>query len=264
MSPLLDIIIPVYNEGENIIPVLDSFRRHVKTEYRVLICYDRDDDNTLTALRDYSVEGFDLIYVKNQGKGALGAVVTGFGASAAESVLVFPADDDYNAPKIDAMVERLGEGNDIVMACRMMPGGNMVGCPWVKACLVRSAAFFLHRVVGLPARDPTNGLRLFSRRVIDTIPIETEAGFAYSLELLVKVHRLGWKVAELPAEWYERTAGQSRFKVMKWAPQYLVWVRYAMATAFLRRGPETVKRTSNAKSVDRAAGGVRPLNTHTD
>ena len=264
MNSTIDIIIPVYNEGENIIPVLDSFRRHVKTPYRVLICYDRDDDNTLTALRDYPVDGFDLVYVKNKGKGALGAVVTGFAASSADGVLVFPADDDYNAGKIDAMFARLQEGNDIVMACRMMPGGNMVGCPWVKACLVRSAAFFLHRVVGLPARDPTNGLRLFSRRVIETIPVETEAGFAYSLELLVKVHRLGWKVAELPAEWYERTAGQSRFKVFKWAPQYLVWVRYAMGTAFLRNGPETVKRVVKSSSVDPPGDGVDPRSARAD
>lgn len=256
MCAELDIVIPVYNEGANIVPVLDSLRRHIKTPYRVMICYDHDDDNTLVALRDYPVAGFELTFVKNRGRGALGAVVTGFESSSAAAVLVFPADDDYNAPRLDQMVERFREGADIVMACRFMPGGKMVGCPWLKAFLVRSTGIFLHRIVGLPARDPTNGLRLFSRRVIERIPVETQAGFAYSLELLAKTHRLGWNVSEVPVEWYERKAGQSRFKVFKWAPQYLTWVWYAMATVLLRRGPETVPLKSIPGRMASSSGGL--------
>jgi glycosyltransferase involved in cell wall biosynthesis len=52
--PELDIVIPVYNEGDNILPVLDSFKRHVKTPCRVLLCYDHEDDNTLPAVRAYA------------------------------------------------------------------------------------------------------------------------------------------------------------------------------------------------------------------
>ena len=52
-TPELDIVIPVYNEGENILPVLESFKRHVTTPCRVLICYDHESDNTLPAVRAY-------------------------------------------------------------------------------------------------------------------------------------------------------------------------------------------------------------------
>jgi glycosyltransferase involved in cell wall biosynthesis len=247
MSAELEIVIPVYNERENIVRVLDSLRRHVKTPFRVLICYDRDDDNTLEALRDYPVEGFALGFVKNRGRGALGAVLSGFEASTAPAVLVFPADDDYNAPRLDLMMDRFREGCEIVAASRFMAGGCMVGCPWLKAALVRASAFALHHVARVPTHDPSNGFRLFSKRVLDTLPIESSVGFAYSIELLVKCHRLGWKIGEVPASWFERTSGQSRFRVLRWLPQYLRWFGYAFATTFLFRGPGSVKLKDNPR-----------------
>lgn len=226
----LDILIPVYNEGDNILPVLETLRAQVRTSFRVLICYDRDDDNTLTALQGYD-SPFEIVYVKNQGRGAHGAVTTGFRASQAPAVLVFPADDTFNAGILDAMVARIRDGCDLVAASRFMPGGVMEGCPWLKAVLVRTAAFTLYHLARIPIHDATNGFRMFSRRLLQCVPIESSQGFTYSLELAVKCHRLGWKMGEVPARWYERTKGKSRFKVLRWLPPYLRWYGYAFATA---------------------------------
>jgi dolichol-phosphate mannosyltransferase len=121
-----------------------------------------------------------------------------------------------------------------------MPGGKMEGCPWLKAMLVRAAAFMLHRFAGLPTHDATSGFRLFSRRVVERIAIESDQGFCYSIELLVKAHRLGWKISEIPAVWFERKHGKSRFKVLRWVPAYLRWFGYGFATRFLYRPPTTV------------------------
>jgi dolichol-phosphate mannosyltransferase len=236
----IDFVIPVYNEGANIVRVLDSLKRHVRADFRVLICYDRDDDDTLQALADYRPERFEIVFVKNRGRGAFGAVVTGFEDSTASAVLVFPADDDYNAPRLDAMFESFRSGRDIVCASRFIPGGRMVNCPWVKAILVRLSALALYHVARLPTHDASNGFRLFSRRAIRAIPLESTEGFTYSIELLVKAHRLGWRIGEVPVEWFERKSGQSRFRVIKWLPAYLVWFRYAFATTYLLRGSETV------------------------
>ena len=262
MHPELDIVIPVYNEGANIIPVLEGLRRSLQTSFRVLICYDRDDDDTLTALRNHPLNDIDVRTVKNRGQGALGAVVTGFEESTADAVLVFPADDDYNTSRLDSMVASYRAGCEIVAASRFMPGGSMVGCPLLKSILVRSVAWVLHRLIGLPTHDSTNGFRLFSRRVLQQLPIETQAGFAYSLELLVKCHRLGWKVGEVPVDWYERKKGQSRFRIFKWAPHYLVWVGYALATRFLGRGPASVPQRVGVAvppSSETAVNGLRKL-----
>src|SRR5579871_6426291 len=64
----LDIVIPVYNEGANITRVLDALRASVRTPFRILICYDRDDDNTLPVLAQYPA-GLELHLVRNRGQG---------------------------------------------------------------------------------------------------------------------------------------------------------------------------------------------------
>lgn len=238
----LDIVIPVYNEGANIVPTLRALAANVKTPNRVLICYDRDDDDTLPAINNNraALAPLTIDFVRNRGRGAHGAVLTGFAAGTSPYVLVYPADDDYNPGMLDAMVARADGGCDIVCASRFMPGGGMVGCPWLKATLVRGANFTLFHLARLPTHDASNGFRLFSRRVVETIAIESERGFCYSIELLVKCHRLGWRIGEVPARWFQRAHGQSRFQVIRWLPDYLRWYAYAFATTYLRRPPASV------------------------
>ncbi len=242
MSARLDLVIPVYNEGRNILNVLGALRRKVKTPLRVLICYDMPEDDTLPAIQAHPElsSAFVIEFVHNQGRGAHGAVMTGLGVSAAPFVVVYPADDDFNAGILDRMVAIAESGCDIVCASRFIPGGSMIGCPWLKAVLVRTANFTLYNIARLPTRDATSGFRLFSRRVVDTIQVESDRGFTYSLELLVKAHRLGWRIGEVPAQWIERAQGKSRFRVLRWLPEYLRWYFYAFATTYLRQGPDTV------------------------
>jgi glycosyltransferase involved in cell wall biosynthesis len=242
MTIELDIVIPVYNEGRNILPTLRSLAQSVKTPARVLICYDDPADDTLPAIRDnpQGHAGLPVELVRNAARGAHGAVMTGFAASAAPFVLMCPADDDYNAPALDRMVALARAGCDVVCASRFMPGGSMVGCPLLKAALVRGASFTLHRLARLPSTDASNGFRLFSRRVIERIAVESDQGFCYSIELLVKAHRLGWRIADVPAQWFERQHGVSRFRVLRWLPAYLRWYAYAFATTWLKRPPQTV------------------------
>jgi hypothetical protein len=186
--------------------------------------------------------------VRNSGRGAHGAVLSGFAASKAPFTIVFPADDDYNAGMLDAMVARAEAGCDIVCASRFMPGGSMSGCPWLKAILVRAGNFSLYHVAQLPTRDASNGFRLFSRRMMDDIVIESNRGFCYSIELLVKCHRLGWRIGEVPARWFERAHGTSRFRVISWLPAYLRWYLYAFATTYLRRPARTVPLKAAARA----------------
>lgn len=240
-NPAVDIIIPVYREGEMILPVLRAIRDRVRTPVRVFICHDHDDDPTLEAIRSEKGRLPPVHFVRNQGVGALGAVMTGFRLSTAPVVAMVPADDDYNEGRLDAMFDRILQGTDIVCPSRFLGDGCMEGCPLVKAFLVRSAAWFLYHFAGVPTRDPTNGFRVFSRRVIDRIPIETRAGFGYSIEYLVKAQRLGWRIEEQPVQWFERKKGRSRFRILAWAPSYLRWVGYALLTRFLKCGPATVR-----------------------
>ncbi len=237
--PDLQILIPVYNEGDKIHQVLDHLETSVRTPFEVHILYDSDEDNTLAALDRYLSRGI-IRRVRNRGRGVHGAVMTGFESATAPAILVFPADDTFNGPIIDRMVAAFRDGAELVSASRFMPGGCMKGCPWIKAVLVRSAAFTLYHLARIPTHDSSNGFRLFSRRLVRTVRIESSEGWAFSIELLAKCHRLGWKIREVPAQWFERGSGKSRFRLWKWLPIYLRWYRYAFETAFLRKAPSDV------------------------
>ena len=111
----------------------------------------------------------------------------------------------------------------------------MKNCPIIKSILVRTASYTLYFLSSIPVRDASNGFRLFSRKLLNEIKIESVVGFAYSLELLVKGHRLNFKISEIAAQWEERSEGESRFKVFRWLPQYLKWYLYGLATTWLRK-----------------------------
>ena len=234
----LDIIIPVYNEADNILKVLEQFKLHIKANYRILICYDFTEDNTLPVLKHYqdhiskqnNLAPFNLKLVQNQSKGPLAAIVSGFKQSSAPYVLVYPADDFINAKLIDPMLSMAKNGADLVCPSRFMPGGYMKNCPKLKSLLMQSGNFLLYHGAKIGTHDSSNGFRLFSRKVLDTINIESTKGFAYSIELLVKAHRLNYKIQEIPSQWVERTNGQSRFKVFGWFSCYGRWFLYAFAT----------------------------------
>jgi len=230
----IDIVIPVYNEGENILSVLEAFEREVKTPIRILICYDHEDDTTLPAIRSFQ-STFEIIPVKNKAQFAHGAVITGFGYSDAPALISYMADDNYNAGLINKMVALFWDGNDIVCASRFISGGSMVGCPWPKSLIVRAVSFSLYYLGRLPSHDATNAFRLFSGRLLSQAKIESTAGFTYSLELLAKCHRLELRVTEIPAQWFERIKGTSRFQIYKWATAYLKWYFYVFATTYLHR-----------------------------
>lgn len=243
----LDIIIPVYEEGENIIESLETIRSCVKTPSRVLLCYDHEEDSTLKALCTYkNAHLLDLHVVKNRGRGAAEAVFSGIAASKAPAVLVYCADDFENAKIIDAMYSKFASGCEIVVGSRFIDGGCMVGFPLLKATLVHVAAFTLHYFGRISTKDPTNGIRIYSRKLLQEVPIESRIGWAFNLEFLVKSERSGAKIGEVPYRHFERTRGASKFKVLQWLPHYLKWYLFAFATIFsepLKFNSDAIART---------------------
>ena len=185
---------------------------------------------------------FDIKLVKNPGSGPCSAVIEGLNYGNSECIIVYPADDFLNAKIIDQMYQSFKVGNDIVVASRFIKGGSTKGCPLLKSILVRTASITLYLLSSIPVQDASNGFRLFSRRLISEVEVESKTGFAYSLELLTKCNRLKLNISEVPAQWEERSEGSSRFKIFKWLPQYLSWYLYGLGTAWLKRGPQDVKK----------------------
>ena len=157
------------------------------------------------------------------GRGVLNAMRAGIAGTTAPYVLISMADGSDEPQIVDGMVSLARDGADVVAASRYMPGGHQVGGPALKRLMSRTAGLTLHWFAGVPTHDPTNNFKLYSRRFLDSVTIESTAGFELALELTVKATIARRRVAEIPTTWRDRTSGQSNFKLRTWLPHYLHW-----------------------------------------
>jgi glycosyltransferase involved in cell wall biosynthesis len=237
--PELSVVIPVFNEAENIRPVLEGFQTKVSTPHEILIVHDFDEDSTVPIVREMIPRTPGLRLHRNDlGRGVLNAMKAGIAASRGPLVLISMADGSDELECVDPMVDRARAGADLVAASRYMHGGRQIGGPWIKSLLSRGAGLSLHWFGGVPIHDPTNNFKLYRRTFLDSVVIESRGGFELALELSVKATVGGHRLAEVPTTWRDRTAGTSNFKLKAWLPMYLRWYLHvfrARAARLLRR-----------------------------
>ncbi|MBR4652740.1 MAG: glycosyltransferase [Kiritimatiellae bacterium] len=232
------IVIPVYNEGENIRRTLAEIDAKLAVEAGVWLVYDNDSDSTLPPAR--TLEGSTRIpfrLVKNKyGRGALNAIKTGLEDAVSELVVVTMA-DLCDPPEVinDMVAAAEREKADIVCASRYMKGGRQYGGPKFKGFLSHTAGLLLCWFARLPTHDPTNSFKLYRKAFLDSVKVESTGGFELGLELVVKCRAKGGKIVEVPTTWRDRVAGKSNFKLWKWLPNYLKWFLYAFRTMGGRR-----------------------------
>ena len=235
MTPGLSIVLPVYNEGEAVEPVLRALSADVRTPHELVVVYDFDADTTVPVVTRLATEIPGLRGLRNDlGRGVLNAMKAGIAGTSAPYVLISMADGSDEPKIVDAMVELARGGADVVAASRYMRGGRQLGGPRLKRLMSRTAGLTLHWFAGVPTHDPTNNFKLYSRRFLDATTIESTAGFELALELTVKATLAGRPIAEVPTTWRDRTAGQSNFKLRRWLPHYLHWY-WAAFSGRLRR-----------------------------
>ena len=220
------IVIPVYNEGDNISTTLAELDRKVGVDAEVWLVYDSESDSTLPFARgSVGKTRIPIRLVKNKyGRGALNAIKTGLEDAQSELIVVTMADLCDPPEVINEMVAIARSRNaDIVCASRYMKGGRQYGGPLFKGFLSHTAGLILCWFARLPTHDPTNSFKLYRKSFLNTVAIESSGGFELGLELVVKAHVAGRKIAEVPTTWRDRVAGQSNFKLWKWLPHYLRW-----------------------------------------
>jgi glycosyltransferase involved in cell wall biosynthesis len=227
--PGLTVVMPVWNEGERVVPTIRAFAAVVHTPFELLVVYDMPDDTTVPVVERLAAEIPGLHAHRNElGKGVLNAMKAGIAAAHAPYVLITMADGSDEYANVDLMVALARAGADLVAASRYMRGGRQIGGPRLKRLLSRTAGLTLHWFAGVPIHDATNNFKLYSRRFLDATSIESEAGFELALELSVKATLQRRRVAEVPTTWRDRTGGESRFRLRKWLPHYLKWYRAAV------------------------------------
>ena len=234
MSARVTIVVPVYNEGDNILRTLAELDAKVRSDAETWLVYDSEEDSTLPPAR--GMEGRTRLPVRlvrtKDGRGALNAIKTGLEDAPGELVVVTMADLSDPPEVIDDMVAAADrEGADVVCASRYMKGGRQIGGPRFKGFLSHSAGLLLHWFARLPVHDPTNSFKLYRKSYLDSAEIESTGGFELGIELVVKARAAGRKIVEVPTVWRDRVAGKSNFKLWKWLPNYLRWFFYAFRTS---------------------------------
>ncbi len=226
----LSVVIPVYNEGDNILVALREIAEKLTSQATILLVYDMPEDTTVEPVQrimgDFSLP---LKLVRNAyGRGALNAIKTGLEAAQTEYVIVTMADLSDPPEVMNDMIQKADEtGAAIVCASRYMRGGAQIGGPRLKGFLSRMAGLLLCWFARLPTHDPTNSFKLYRKSFLETVTIESDGGFELGIELVVKARANKQIIAEVPTTWRDRVAGKSNFKLWKWLPKYLRWFFYA-------------------------------------
>src|SRR6185369_2005225 len=164
----LAVILPVYNEGDAVEPVLRALSAGVKTPHELVVVYDFDGDTTVPVIARLEPEIPGLRGLRNDlGRGVLNAMKAGIAGTSAPYVLISMADGSDDPAAVDRMVELAKGGADVVSASRYMRGGRQIGGPPLKRLLSRIAGLSLHWVARVPTHDPTNNFKLYSRSFLD-------------------------------------------------------------------------------------------------
>jgi len=230
----LDIIIPVYNEDENIVKLLKLLDTEVICDFRVLICYDNESDKTLNHLKDSNIIKNEILLIKNPKQGPNLAIIEGIKSSKSKIILVYMADDFENVKLINRMVGLIEEGNDLVIPSRFITGGKMLGAVKIKEIVTRVGSHLIYYLARIPVKDCTNAFKMFSVNAASKIKFDSTMGFTFALELVAKAHFLKLKIIEIPSIWIEIKNRKSNFKMIRWIPYYIYWLLYSMIKNYFK------------------------------
>lgn len=228
MTPRISVVVPVYNEGEEINAFLDRVFESVSMPFEVLAVFDRPDDTTVPYLEAYAERDPRLVPTLNSyGPGPAAALKYGLDHAEAEIIVVTMADGSDDPQQIEPLAFLVERGVVVAAASRYAKGGQQVGGPFVKRILSRGAGLSLYWFGRVGTRDATNSFKAYSRDFVRKVGVESDTGFELGLEMVAKARRYRQPVAELPTIWLDRTVGASNFQVWSWLPRYLRWYRYA-------------------------------------
>jgi dolichol-phosphate mannosyltransferase len=222
------VIIPTYNERENIGPLLDCLLA-LPFGLDVLVVDDNSPDGT-GELVDSRRQGEPRIHlIRRPGKMGLGsAYVAGFRYALAHgAMLIFEMDADFSHdPEAIGSFLAAAEGADVVLGSRYLKGVTVVHWPLRRLILSYAANVYTRLITGLPVRDATGGFKCFRRRALESINLDQvkSDGYAFQIEMSYKCWRKGFRIVEIPITFVDRHAGESKMnRRIVWEAVWMVW-----------------------------------------
>jgi len=213
---LISIIIPTYNESENIIQVLKSIGDYLPKDIatEVAVVDDNSPDGTGKAVEDYinneqNKDGYAVNVIHRKTKSGLSsAILDGINHSSGEIIMVMDGDFSHPPKIIPRLIEEIKNSKyDIVIASRYTEGGEVSGWSTKRKLISKTATGIAKAGLGVNEADPMSGFFVFKRNILEGIKFDA-IGYKMLLEILVKTK--GAKVKEIPYTFTDRTRGSSK------------------------------------------------------
>jgi dolichol-phosphate mannosyltransferase len=214
------LILPTYNEAENLEPIvratLDVLRTSAADGHRILVVDDGSPDGTgAIADRLAAAHPGEVEVLHRTTKAGLGqAYLAGFRhALQAGAALVCEMDADFSHDPADlARLLRAADDADLVLGSRYVRGGRIEGWGIVRRAVSRWGCFYAQHVLGVDVRDLTGGFKCYRRAVLEAIDLDAvrSQGYAFQVELTYRTVRSGFRVREIPIVFRDREVGTSK------------------------------------------------------
>ena len=210
------IIIPTYNESDNIEKLLDLISRTDPAAH-VLIVDDNSPDRTYEIVERLMQTSYPgrLFLLKRAGKLGLGtAYIAGFKwALARDYDYIFEMDADFSHdPKYLPAFLAAIEKHDLVLGSRYVPGGGVKNWGLLRKFISRGGSLYARTILGLSLRDLTGGFKCFRRQVLEAIDLDSvkSNGYSFQIEMTYRARCKGFRICETPIVFEDRTAGKSK------------------------------------------------------
>jgi dolichol-phosphate mannosyltransferase len=209
------LVLPTYNEAENIEAFVAAVRSKLPASAQVLIVDDNSPDGTGRIADRLAAEHENVNVLHRRSKEGLGpAYIAGFRhALAAGAALVLEMDADFSHDP--AYLPRLLEAAqraDLVLGSRYVPGGGVGDWGPLRRAISRGGSAYARFVLGLDVQDLTGGFKCFRREVLEAIDLDTigARGYAFQVEMTYRAIQRGFRVVEVPIVFRDRRAGSSK------------------------------------------------------
>ncbi len=209
------VIIPTYNEMENIQLMIPELLNKYKNNLDILIVDDNSPDGTGNFVEELSQTTERVKLIKREKKMGLGtAYAEGFKFALKNDYdFIFEMDADFSHdPKEIKNFLKAIKSYDLVLGSRYVKGVNVVNWPMSRLLLSYFANYYTRFVTGLPIKDATGGFKCFRKKVLESINFDKvkSNGYAFQIEITFHAWRKGFKIGEIPIVFVDRTMGQSK------------------------------------------------------
>ncbi len=209
------VILPTYNEAENLERIVAAILEHLPASRRVLIVDDNSPDGTGQIADRLAASKESVSVLHREQKQGLGpAYLAGFRVAldaGAERIIEMDADFSHDPAYLPRLIEAT-ERADLAIGSRYVPGGGVADWGPTRRFISRGGSAYARVALGLPVRDLTGGFKCFRRVVLETIDLDTiEArGYAFQVETTYRAIKSGFRVVEVPIVFKDRTDGTSK------------------------------------------------------